>query len=70
MPSPQTPAAPDSAAPARGPARPAGAPAPAGRRRGRRSAGARPSPAQLVPACAAALLAVLPLFYLAVRALE
>ncbi|MEU4132554.1 ABC transporter permease [Streptomyces wuyuanensis] len=70
MPSPETPAAPDSAAPARGPVRPAGAPAPAGRRRGRRSAGARPSPALLVPACAAALLAVLPLLYLAVRAVE
>ncbi|SDN06107.1 ABC transporter permease [Streptomyces wuyuanensis] len=70
MPTPETPAAQDSAAPSRGPAHPAGAPAPAGRRRGRRSAGARPSPALFVPACAAALLAVLPLLYLAVRALE
>ncbi|WP_240136064.1 ABC transporter permease [Streptomyces sp. MUM 178J] len=49
--------------------RPAAAATPlAGRRRV--AAGRRPSPVLLVPACAAALLAVLPLGYLAVRALE
>ncbi|MFF5982707.1 ABC transporter permease [Streptomyces olindensis] len=57
-------------------ARPAGAPAPAGRRRFRPALGTpagpgrRPSPVLLVPACVAALFALLPLGYLAVRALE
>ncbi|ORT57280.1 iron ABC transporter permease [Streptomyces sp. CB03238] len=46
--------------------RPAGVPAPAGRRR----AGTPPSWVLVVPACLAAALAVLPLGYLAVRALE
>ncbi|MER6998767.1 iron ABC transporter permease [Streptomyces sp. NPDC000410] len=46
--------------------RPAGAPAPAGRRR----AGTRPPWVLIVPAALAASLAVLPLGYLAVRALE
>ncbi len=49
-------------------ARPPRAPAPGGRARAR--AGGRPSPLLVVPALAAALLAVLPLGYLAVRALE
>ncbi|MGW2560462.1 ABC transporter permease [Streptomyces sp. NPDC001514] len=48
------------------PSRPAGAPAPAGRPR----AVVRPSWPLLLPACVAAALAVLPLGYLAVRALE
>ncbi|WOX26587.1 iron ABC transporter permease [Streptomyces solicathayae] len=60
MTSPERPA-PDRHAP-----RPASAPAPAGRRR----AAARPAWILVVPATAAALLAVLPLGYLAVRALE
>ncbi|GHH89731.1 ABC transporter permease [Streptomyces capitiformicae] len=57
-------------------ARPAGAPAPAGRRRLRTARGApagsgrRPPLVLLVPACIAALFALLPLGYLAVRALE
>ncbi len=57
-------------------ARPAGAPAPAGRRRFRPALGApagtgrRPPLVLLVPACVAALFALLPLGYLAVRALE
>ncbi|MFJ4082881.1 ABC transporter permease [Streptomyces iakyrus] len=54
--------------------RPAGAPAPAGRRPLRKAdgtpAGSRPPWALLVPACAAALFALLPLGYLAVRAFE
>ncbi|MFF7390690.1 ABC transporter permease [Streptomyces scabiei] len=57
-------------------ASPAGADAPAGRRRVRAArraasdAGRRPPLVLLVPACAAALFALLPLGYLAVRALE
>ncbi|MFC8275450.1 ABC transporter permease [Streptomyces sp. NPDC057271] len=57
---------PELSAPARRETRPAGAPAPAGRRR----AGTRPSWVLIVPAVLAAALAVLPLGYLAVRALE
>ncbi|MFJ6947139.1 ABC transporter permease [Streptomyces wuyuanensis] len=53
--------------------RPAGAPAPVGRRRAGRPADraeSRPSWVLVVPACLAAALAVLPLGYLVVRALE
>ncbi|WP_405890296.1 iron ABC transporter permease [Streptomyces sp. NBC_00133] len=57
---------PDSSVRTRHDPRPAGAPKPAGRRR----AGSRPSWVLIVPACLAAALAVLPLGYLAVRALE
>ncbi|MCX4706154.1 iron ABC transporter permease [Streptomyces sp. NBC_01373] len=61
---------------ARSAARPAGAPAPAGRRHLRTTrgdgagSGRRPPLVLLVPACVAALFALLPLGYLAVRALE
>ncbi|MFF9012048.1 ABC transporter permease [Streptomyces sp. NPDC014870] len=57
---------PERSTPARHDPRPAGAPAPAGRARD----GGRPGWILVVPATAAALLAVLPLGYLAVRALE
>nr|WP_189200074.1 iron ABC transporter permease [Streptomyces purpureus] len=57
---------PEPSAPARRASRPADAPASAGRRR----ATGRPAWILTVPATAAALLAVLPLGYLAVRALE
>ncbi|MGW1888477.1 ABC transporter permease [Streptomyces sp. NPDC001970] len=57
---------PDSSVRTRRDSRPAGAPAPAGHRR----AGGRPSWLLVLPACVAVTLAVLPLGYLAVRALE
>ncbi|MFE5934452.1 ABC transporter permease [Streptomyces sp. NPDC056470] len=63
---------PDSPVRTRHDSRPASAPAPAGRKRadGRTDRAARPSWVLIVPACLAAALAVLPLGYLAVRALE
>ncbi|MEU9993981.1 iron ABC transporter permease [Streptomyces sp. NPDC050848] len=69
---------PDSPVRTRHDSRPASAPAPAGRKRAadrkradsRPDSASRPSWVLIVPACLAAALAVLPLGYLAVRALE